>query len=59
MNSPDRGARVLVGSGSYSAGVEDNDFGLGRLGGAFEFVPSTTLDGRRKLAEQSECAEEQ
>ena len=34
MNAADGGAGVLVGRGGYGAGVEDNDSGLGRVGGA-------------------------
>lgn len=34
MNAADRSAGVPVGSGGYGAGVEDDDSGLGGVGGA-------------------------
>jgi hypothetical protein len=36
VNAPDGCAGVLIGGGSYGAGVQDNDLGLGRSFGAFQ-----------------------
>jgi hypothetical protein len=46
MNAADSGTSVLVSSGGYGAGVEDNDSGLGGFAGSFQAsLLKLTLDG--------------